>query len=92
MVSQKVLDYLASKYGENNYAIRLQDFSDGDVRKAIESCKPSDWFDIENYLYEKADDEVRAHLKGFDSASERQEAIQHVRNLQKRIKEIEERL
>ena len=85
MVSQTVLDYLASKYGEYNYAIRLQDFSDGDVRNAIEESKPRDWFDIENYLYEKADEEVQAHLKGFDSAEERRQMVARTKYLQSLI-------
>lgn len=93
MASDKVLKYLADKYGEYNYKIRLMDFTDEDVRKAIKECQPRDWYDIEDYLYAHADsDEVRAHLKGFDSAEERREAIQHIKNLQKRLHDMEEKL
>lgn len=93
MASDKVLKYLTDKYGEYNYKIRLTDFTDDDVRKAIKESQPRDWYDIEDYLYAHADsDEVRAHLKGFDSAEERREAIQHIKNLQKRLYDMEEKL
>lgn len=93
MASDKVLKYFAEKYGEYNYKIRLMDFTDDEVRKAIKESQPRDWYDIEDYLYANTDsDEVRAHLKGFDSAEERREAIQHIKNLQKRLYDMEEKL
>ena len=82
MASKKVLDYLESKYGKYNYAIRLQDFSDEEVRKAITECQPKDWYDIEDYLYKSADEEVQAHLKGFDSAEERRQMVARIKKLQ----------
>ena len=86
MASKKVLDYLESKYGKYNYAIRLQDFTDEEVRKAIQESHPKDWYDIEDYLYKTADEEVQAHLKGFDSAEERRQMVAYTKKLQEMCK------
>ena len=94
MASEKVVKYCEERFRDGwDYRIRTQDFTDDDIRKAIQLVKPIYWDDLADCLAVLTDDEdVKAHLKGFNSASERAEAIQHVRNLQKRMKEIEEKL
>lgn len=82
MVSQKILDKLAQMYGEYNYKVRLQDFTDEEFTQAYHKCKPKDWYDIEDHLYKTADEEVQAHLKGFDSAEERRQMVAHIKKLQ----------
>lgn len=94
MASEKVVKYCEERFRDGwDYRIRTQDFTDDDIRKAIQYVKPIYWDDLADYLAMLTDDEdVKAHLKGFNSAEERREAIQHIRNLQKRMKEIEEKL
>lgn len=76
MASENVIRFFDSKFGEYNYQCRLQDFSDDQIRAAITEHKPSTWYELEDVLMASTDDEeIHAHLKGFDSAEERQQMI-----------------
>lgn len=76
MVSDGVLRRLTELYGEFNYKVRLQDYTDKQFIDVYHLVKPRDWFDIEDYLMANTSDpEVLAHLKGFNSAEERRQMV-----------------
>lgn len=82
MVSDAVLRRLTELYGEFNYKIRLQDFTDSQFTKAYHLVKPMDWSDLEDYLIEQSSDpEVLAHLKGFENAAERRKMVEEFHRL-----------
>lgn len=85
MASEKVIQYFDKTFGEYNYKCRLQDFTDEEIRTALTNTKPRHWGQVEDYLMSTTKDpEVRAHLKGFDSAAEREELVQ---TIQRKIEE-----
>lgn len=76
-MSEKVARYCEERFKDGrNYLVRTQDFTDEEMRKAFQLVKPTYWDDLCDYLELLTDDpEVKAHLKGFDSAAERQQMI-----------------
>ena len=86
MVSMTVIKELNRMYGEYNYRCRLQDVSDEEFKRIYTTIKPQSWFDIQDYLEEHTEDrEVLAHLKGFDSAQERDEMVAHIKRMQEML-------
>lgn len=84
MASEKVIKYCEDRFRDGwDYKIRTQDFTDDEIRKAIQLVKPVYWDDLGNYLAMLTDnEEVKAHLKGFESAEERKKLIAHIKELQ----------
>ncbi|MBE6129577.1 MAG: hypothetical protein E7185_09910 [Erysipelotrichaceae bacterium] len=77
MASEKVVKFCAERFRDGfNYRIRTQDFTDEEIRKAFILVNPKYWDDLGEYLALLTDDpEVKAHLKGFDSAEEGRQII-----------------
>lgn len=86
MVSDRIIKELNRMYGEYNYRCRLQDVSDEDFKRIYTTIKPQSWFDIQEYLEDHTEDrEVLAHLKGFDSAADRDAMVAHIKRMQERL-------
>ena len=80
MASEKVIKFCEERFRDGmDYRVRTQDFTDEEFRKAFLLVNPKNWDDLGDYLELLTDDpEVKAHLKGFDSAAERQQMIAQI--------------
>ena len=87
MIDARCVSFLEKKFGEHPYSELLQDFTNEDVKKVIAENAVNNRFKLIEIFYEHStDEEVRAHLKGFKSASERTLKIQRLKELQERCK------
>ena len=65
---------------ETNYMELLRDFSDDEVASALEESNADYWFDLRDHLIAKEKDEdVKAHLLGYESAAAQKEFIERVK-------------
>lgn len=81
---REVVKYCEERFQDGrDYEVRTQDFTDEELRKAFLFVKPYCWDDIADYLEKLTDDpDVRAHLKGFASAEEREKMVAETKRLQ----------
>ena len=89
MVTEKIIQSCKRKFGDLiDYRIRLQDYTDEEFMKAYHAVKPNSWADMFVYLTNSNEDpEVQAHLRGFESAAEREDMLARIKGLQKQLQE-----
>ena len=76
MISEKVIDYFSQKFPGLNGKLIFQDYTDDEIREAIVSCKPHTANDLVNYLLARSNDnEVKAHLQGYSSCTEKRSLL-----------------
>ena len=69
-----------------DYKRRLQDFNDREVMEVLEKSKPSNFLEfLQAMAKSKPDEEISAHLNGFENRQEYLNYLQEVRRLINRM-------
>ena len=86
MVSEKALKYLREKFGEEDYALLLQDVTDEELRNALIGQSTNNFHIIAHILWTKSvDPEKKAHLKGYVCRAEFEEVKREFEKCQRTI-------
>lgn len=91
MVGVEMMLWLDKNYGPGNYGIRLQDFSDEQIKDFITKNQIKSKEELFAGLRDKAADqdlEVLAHVLGFRSAVDRQRLLEKIAEEQAKMKEV----
>lgn len=91
MVGVEMMLWLDKNYGPSNYGIRLQDFSDDQIKDFITKNQIKSKEDLFAGLRDKVadrDPEVLAHVLGFRCAADRQRLLAKIAEEQAKMKEV----
>lgn len=91
MVGVEMMLWLDENYGPSNYGIRLQDFSDEQIKELIMTNQIKSKEELFSRLRDKItdqDSEVFAHVLGFRSAADRQRLLEKIAEEQSKMKEV----
>lgn len=76
MISQKVIDYFKQKNPNVDIKTIFQDFTDEEIKKAIQEKQPKSFEELVNYLFSQtSNEEIRCHLKGYESCLDKRQRM-----------------
>lgn len=88
MITRKAIDWLNANYGEaRDWSLYLQDFDDDQILQLIKEHRFTNGPQMFSWLYDHtdpADEDKRAHLKGFSSAEQRRYLLSVIHGLQEK--------